>query len=127
MEIFVTDNKKFWRTIKPLITDKVQTTPSITLIENQKFSTDEIEIAEIFNEFFTIIIDPIDITPSEFIPSATGHLLNPIESAIEKYRHHASILKIKDKVDNGSFFEFGPFAVTAVNDELSRLKPKKHL
>ena len=45
----VTDNKRFRRTVKPLFTDKVQTTPSITLIENEKLITDEIVIAEIFN------------------------------------------------------------------------------
>ena len=83
----VTDNKKFWRTVKALFTAKVQTTTSITRIENEKLSTDEMEIAEIFSEFFTNIIDTIDITPREFIPSTTGHLLNPIEIAIEKYRH----------------------------------------
>ena len=78
----VTDNKKFWRTVEPLFTHKVQTSPSITLIENEKLITDEILIAEIFNEFFTNIIDT-NITPNEFIRSTTGHLLNPIEIAIQ--------------------------------------------
>ena len=101
----VTDNKKCWRTVKPLFTAKVQTTPCITRIENEKLVTDEMVIAEIFYEFFTNIIDTIDITPSEFIPSTTGYLLNPIEIAVEKYRHHPSILKIKDKEDNASSFD----------------------
>ena len=71
-------------TVKPLFTDNVQTTPSITLIETEKLITDEIVVAEICNEFFTNITDAIDITPSEFRPTTTGHLLNPIEIAIEK-------------------------------------------
>ena len=45
----VTDNKKFWRTVKPLFTDKVQTSSSITLVENEKIITNDNEIAEIFN------------------------------------------------------------------------------
>ena len=77
-------NKKLWRTVKPFSIDEVQTTPSITLIENEKLITGEIVVAEIFNELFANIIDKIDITPSEFIPSTTGYLLNPIEIAIEK-------------------------------------------
>ena len=123
----VIDNKKFWRTVKPFFTDKVQITPSITLIENEKLITDEIEIAEIFNVFFTNIIDTIDITSSEFIPSTTDHLLNPFEIAIQKYRHHPSILKMKDKADNASYFAFGPVTITAINEELSRLNPKKSI
>ena len=49
---FVTDNKKFWKTVKPLFTDTVQTSSSITLIENEKFITNDSEIAEILNDFF---------------------------------------------------------------------------
>ena len=49
---FVTDNKKFWKTVKPLFTDKVQTSSSITLIENEKFITNDSEIAEILNDIF---------------------------------------------------------------------------
>ena len=77
----VTDNKRFWRTVKPLFTEKVQTTTSITRIENEALIADEIVIADIFNEFLTNVIDAIDITPSEFIPSTTEHLQNPIEIA----------------------------------------------
>ena len=34
----IIDNKTFWKTIKPLITDKVQTKSKITLIEKKLFS-----------------------------------------------------------------------------------------
>ena len=70
---------------------------------------------------------PSDITSSELIPTKTDHLLNPIEIGVKKYRHHPSILKIKDKVDNALSFEFEPVAVTAVSEDFSRLNPKKHL
>ena len=120
-------NKKFWRTVKPLFTDKVQTTPSITLVETEKLMTDETALAEIFSEFFTNIIDTVDAIPGEFIPRTTGQLMNSIKIATEKYRHNPSILKIKDRVDNASSFEFGLVTVTAINKELSRLNPKKHL
>ena len=114
----ITD-KRFWRTIKPQFTDMVQTTPSITFIENEKLITDEIAITEIFNAFFANIIDVIDTTTSEFIPSTTGHLLNPIEIATgKKFRYHPSILKIKGKVDYTSSFEIGPVTVITVNEEL---------
>ena len=62
----VTDSKTFWRTVRPLFAEKVQTTPSITPIENKNLITDEIVRAETFNEFFTNIIDTFDIPSSEF-------------------------------------------------------------
>ena len=34
----ITDNKTFWKTVKPLITDKIQTKSKITLIEKKVFS-----------------------------------------------------------------------------------------
>ena len=52
-------------------------------------------------------------------------MLDPIEIAVEKYKHHPSIGKIKDKVNHGTFFEFQPITMQAVNDELSRLNTKK--
>ena len=65
----VTDNKTFWRKVKPLFTDKVQTKSKITLIEkkvvsnqgNKVIETEEIisedkAIAEVFNKFFINIL-----------------------------------------------------------------------
>ena len=69
----VTDNKKFWKTVKPLFTDKVQTSSSITLVENEKIITNDSEIAEIFNEFFTNITKTMDIAPGECILVPTKH------------------------------------------------------
>ena len=65
----ITDNKTFWRKVKPLFTDKVQTKSKITLIEkkvvsnqgNKVIETEEIisedkAIAEVFNKFFINIL-----------------------------------------------------------------------
>ena len=62
----VTDSKKLWKTVKPLFTDKVQTSSSITLMENEKFFTNDSEIAEILNDFFTNITKTIDIAPGAY-------------------------------------------------------------
>ena len=123
----VTDNKKFWRTVKPLFTDKVQTSSSITLVENEKLITNDNEIAEIFNEFFTNITKTIDIAPSECTVVPTDHLLDPVEIAVEKFKYHPSIQKIKDKVKHNSYFDFQPVIMKAVIDQLSSLNPKKSI
>ena len=121
----VTDNKKFWKTVKPLFTDKVQTSSSITLVENEKIITNDSEIAEIINEFFTNITKTMDIAPGECILVPTNHLLDPVEIAVEKYKYHPSIQKIKDKVKQDSSFDFQPVTMKALIDELSNLNPKK--
>ena len=40
----ISDNRKFWKTVKPLFSDKVQTNSSITLNEDGKILTNELEI-----------------------------------------------------------------------------------
>ena len=91
----VTDNKKFWRTVKPLFTDKVQSSSSITLVENEKIITNDSEVAEIFNEFFTNITKTMDITPGECTPVPTEHLLDPVEIAVEKHKYHPSFKRLR--------------------------------
>ena len=43
----VTDNKKFWQTVKPLFSNKVKAKTVIKLVENDVMIDDESEIAKI--------------------------------------------------------------------------------
>ena len=52
----VTDNKKFWQTVKPLSSNKVKAKTVIKLIENDAMIDHESEIAKIFNEYFVNIV-----------------------------------------------------------------------
>ena len=52
----VTDNKKFWQTVKPLFSNKVKAKTVIKLVENDVMIEDESEIAKIFNEYFVNIV-----------------------------------------------------------------------
>ena len=58
----ITDNKTFWKTVKPLFTDKIKTKSKITLIEknivsqegqekivSEKIMTEDQAVAEVFN------------------------------------------------------------------------------
>ena len=42
----VTDNKQFWKTVKPCLTDKTLKGERITLIENKKVVSDEKRVSE---------------------------------------------------------------------------------
>ena len=72
----ITDNKTFWKTVKPLFTDKIQTKSKITLIEkkvvsgvgqgqiaSEKVIPKDQVVAEVFNKFF------INIVPNLKIPT----------------------------------------------------------
>ena len=50
----VNDKKKFWKTVKPLFSEKVNTNENITLVENNNIISSEIEIAEKLNAFLAI-------------------------------------------------------------------------
>ena len=49
----VADNKKFWKTVKPLLSDKIKWSEKITLLEDDKIFTQDIKVAEELNSFLT--------------------------------------------------------------------------
>ena len=90
----VNDSKKFWNAVKPVFGNKVTTRSNITLIENQKVVTFEIELAKIFNKCFVDIVPKLGIKPVFSSPNndlETGNL----SAIIKKYKNHSSIIAIE--------------------------------
>ena len=52
----VTDNKLFWKVIKPSFSDKTISNENVTLVESEEIITDEKRVSEIFNEYFGNIV-----------------------------------------------------------------------
>ena len=92
----LTDNRKFWKAVKPVFTDKVQVSQSITLIEKGEMVTNDLKIAEIFNNYFANITQDLEITDTGAQLSSTTGIEDPIDKAVEKYKRHPSIKKIKE-------------------------------
>ena len=64
----ITDNKKFWKTIKPLFSDKTKSAVSITLKDsNNKIVDSQDEVANIFNDYFSKIVSSLQIPESNNI------------------------------------------------------------
>ena len=57
----VTDNKKFWRTITPFLSDKTPFNAKITLIEHGEVISSDNEIANVLNTFFSNIVSNLTI------------------------------------------------------------------
>ena len=93
----VNDNKKFWKIVKPLFSEKVNTNKNITLVENNNIISSEIEIAEKLNAFFSNIVKELNIKVKEDLLCNVSDINDPIERAIQKYKNHTSIQIIKRK------------------------------
>ena len=48
----ITDNSKFWNTVKPCLSNKGTTSQKISLKEGEEILTDDIKIANVLNEHF---------------------------------------------------------------------------
>ena len=53
----VADNKKFWKTVKPFLSDKVTIFPKTSLVENDEIISDESKVANLFSNFFENAIE----------------------------------------------------------------------
>ena len=57
----VTDNKTFWKTVKPFLSDKIVSTERITLIDNGEVVATEQDTANVLNTFFSNIVTNLKI------------------------------------------------------------------
>ena len=99
----VTDNKLFWKTFKPLFSDKGPMRQKIILIENDKITGNNKEISEIFNNFFSSIVAKLNIPKYEDLSVNSVNSEDPLENLVTKYKNHPSIRAILDKSQNTSF------------------------
>ena len=122
----ITDNRKFWKTVKPLFSDKHITNNKITLLEGEEIISDNFEIAETLNAFFTNVVENLDIqgfNTSDY--SGDSELGNTY--IIEKFKNHPSILKIKENVQVETKFHFDEVNEPGIKDKINSIKKAHHL
>ena len=57
----VNDNKKFWKTVKPLFGNKIKCKGLLALVEGNNFVTDDKVLAKTFNKFFVNVAATLGI------------------------------------------------------------------
>ena len=119
----ICDNKKFWKTVKPMFTEKATSTDSITLIENNVIITDDMKLSETFNEFFNNAVQNLNIGYYE--PNEVTTEDDPILRLVEKFKDHPSILKIKEVTNTNERFSFKAINLTSVTREILNLDISK--
>ena len=113
--------RAFWKTFKPLLSDKVtNTNTNITLVENGCTISKSDEIAECFNSYFATITETLNIdqapTSDVIEPSP-----RPVFEGIQKFRSNPSVIKIRQMVEESAVFQFRRFGPAEVWDEINRL------
>ena len=133
----VTDNKMFWKKVRPLFTDKIQTKSKITLIEKnvlkengkvnevEEVITDDKAIAEIFNEFYVNIVPNLKISMENNFDTEFVKTENPVLNAVNKYKNHPSVIMIKEKIKPIEKFSFFPVQYDDVLRKIRNLDPSK--
>ena len=121
----VTDNKRFWKTVKPILSDKGINNRKIILKSNENIITEDEEVANSMNLFFENAVSSLNIKENSLLLSQCKHLENPIEKIIKKYEVHPSILTIKENVNVINSFEFSKISSEQVLSEINKIDAKK--
>ena len=90
---FVTDNKLFWKTVKPLFSGKGNYGANIKLVEGEEVLQNDSEIGE----FFKNAISTLDITENSFVINEEyKNISDPVQRAFVKFEFHPSISLMKN-------------------------------
>ena len=99
----ITDNKNFWKVVKPNFSNKILGTNRVILRDGGKIISDTEKVADTFNKFFVNIGKTLKIDKDKQFLVETKDVFDPVLKAIKKYSAHPSILRIKDKMNNNVF------------------------
>ena len=96
----LSDNRKFWKTIKPYFSNKGLNSIKLLLKKKGNLVSDEKELATIMNNFF------INITKDVELKKDSKSKLNNLEDILEAFESHPSIEKIKKAINTTQKFSF---------------------
>ena len=73
---------------------KVKGKATINLVENDEMIDDEIQFANLFNEYFVNIVKKLGLFTKEQSAMSTENSLSEVEIVIAKYGNHPSLIAI---------------------------------
>ena len=121
----IIDNKKFWKTVGPLFSDRTQTSDTITLVENENVITSHNEISEQFIDFFGNAVKNLNLEMDPDLLSVCDDISDPVLKAIKKYEHHPSIKSIKERFPIAQKFRLKLVAEKEIAELVGNLNIKK--
>ena len=91
----ITDNKKFWRTVKLFLSVKTLFNTKVTLIEDGEIISSDNEIANVLNTLFCNIVSNLNLPEYPISNPYHNKIRDPVLKAILKYKDHPSIKPIE--------------------------------
>ena len=92
----VIDNKKFWKTVKLLFSDKAKSSEKFTLVHEDKIITTDDENTKILNSFFSNVVKHLKIPEFKDIDFSAECISHPALKGIMKFHNHPSVSAIKN-------------------------------
>ena len=120
----ITDNKNFWRVVKPNFSNKILGTNRVILRDGGKVISDTERVADTFNKFFVNIGNTLKIDKYKQFLVETNDVFDPVLKAIKKYSAHPSILSIKEKMSN-NVLSFRKVTYEEILNEINSLGTSK--
>ena len=114
-------SKKFWDTVKPILTNKGGTNGNVIILEeNGKLISKEEELVEIFNDHYINIVKTTTGSP----PLSLGNPADPrcdaatVRDIIDKFTSHPCVMKIREHFEDSEFSFSLPLAT---RDEINKI------
>ena len=113
----VSDNRLFWKSVKPFFNDKGSNSLKITLVEENNILSDEEEIANIMNNYFINVTKTLNLKKQ----------LGLGRTGVNEFENHISIKMIHEKYPEilPESFKFQFLSNNEVKKEIENLDTKK--
>ena len=117
----ITNNRKFWQTIKPNFTGKTLKDERTTLVDRDKVITEEKDLLKKFKDHFEKTVETLKIDRPILSDLSDNHVLN----AIEYFSYHASVLKINEPRESSDCFSLKLVTIEDICKEILALEASK--
>ena len=121
-------NRVFWDTVKPFLTNKgFLTNENIGLEHKGEIISDDIKLAEIFNNHYINIVEKSSSVPPENIgnPDNQDEAHMTVRKIIDHCKNHPSILSINNVNPIRQNFDIPPATTEQINKIIKELNPRK--
>ena len=123
------NNKKFWNTVKPFLTNKgFLTDDNISIKVNDDLVAEKTNLANLFNLHYINIVENTSGVPPviQENPNNPNEDNTTVKNIIKQYENHSSIINIKNNIDSPSTrFDVPAAKIEDINKIIKNINPKK--
>ena len=84
----------FWKTVKPMFSKKNVNRESITLAKDDKILSENLEVAETFNAFFSNMVKEMNISLGQELLNEVDYIEDPVLRIIGRFKKYSSVVAI---------------------------------